>query len=142
MTNDLHAACSLLSSKDYTCVVCREDQVYTTTERGVKPLLNWLEAGLDLTGFSAADRVVGRATAFLYALLGVKEVYARVMSRPAAEVLAAHGIAAYPGTLVEGIINRQGTGPCPFEAAVLEISDPASALEAIRAKRIQMLGGN
>ena len=142
MTKDLQTACALLGAGDYTCVACLGSTQYTATERGVKPLLGWLEAGFDLGGFSAADRVVGRATAFLYVLLGVKEVYARVMSRPAAEVLAAHGIAAYPGQLVEGIINRRGDGPCPFEAAVLEITDPAAALDAIRAKRAQLLGGN
>ena len=82
MKNDLDKARSLLGTGAYTCVFCRADRVYTATERGVKPLLSWLDDGTDLTGFSAADRVVGRATAFLYCLLGVKEVYAKVMSRP------------------------------------------------------------
>lgn len=139
MTKDLIKAQTLLETGDYTCVVCREDTVHTATERGVKPLLNWLEEGLDLVQFSAADRVVGRATAFLYVLLGVKEVYARVMSRPAAQVLTTYGITAHPGKLVDGIINRKGDGPCPFEAAVLEIEGPQEALHAIRAKRKQML---
>ena len=139
MTKDLIKAQTLLETGDYTCVVCREDTVHTATERGVKPLLNWLEEGLDLVQFSAADRVVGRATAFLYVLLGVKEVYARVMSRPAAQVLTTYGITAHPGKLVDGIINRKGDGPCPFEAAVLEIEDPQEALHAIRAQRKQML---
>jgi len=142
MTKDLNTACALLDSGDYTCVVCRGELLHTATERGVKPLLDWVENGLDLAGFSAADRVVGRATAFLYALLGVTAVYARVMSRPAAAVLERYGIAAHAGTLVEGIINRRGDGPCPFEAAVLEIEDAAAALEAIREKRTQMRGGN
>ena len=87
MEHDMNKARSLLEAGDYTCVLCRGDAVFTATERGVKPLLNWLESGLDLRNFSAADRVVGRATAFLYRLLGVKAVYARVMSYPAAEVL-------------------------------------------------------
>lgn len=141
MTNDLTKACSLLDSGDYTCVVCLGDVVHTATERGVKPLLNWLNQGLVLKGFSAADRVVGRATAFLYVLLGVKEVYAKVMSRPAAEVLKAQGISVQAETLVDGIINRRGDGPCPFEAAVMEIQDPQEALEAIRNKLAQMQGG-
>lgn len=138
MTENLKNAQALLDAGDYTCAVCSGGIRYTAAERGVKPLLNWLDNGPDLTGFSAADRVVGRATAFLYCLLGVKEVYARIMSRPAAEVLAAHGIAAEAETLVDGIINRRGTGPCPFEAAVLEIQDPDQALGAIRAKLTQL----
>lgn len=138
MNNDLNKARSLLDTGSYTCAVCRGEAIHTATERGVKPLLSWLDAGLDLTGFSAADRVVGRATAFLYCLLGVKEVYANVMSHPAAEVLRSHGIAAEAGKLVDGIINRKGTGPCPFEAAVMDITDANEALAAIRKKMVQM----
>ena len=85
-------------------------------------------------GFSAADRVVGRGAAFLYRLLGVKAVYARVMSEPAVRVLEEGGIAALPDRVVPGIVNRTGDGPCPFEAAVLEIRDPQEALRAIREK--------
>ena len=102
--------------------------------------IDWLDTGCDLTGFSAADRVVGRATAFLYCLLGVSCVYARVMSRPAAQVLESSGIAWEAGELVEGIINRRGTGPCPFESAVLEIQTPEIALAAIRDKMARMEG--
>lgn len=138
MRNDLTKARALLDTGSYTCVVCRGDALHTATERGVKPLLSWLDAGIDLGEFSAADRVVGRATAFLYCLLGVKAVYAGVMSRPAAQVLRSHGIAAEAGQLVEGIINRKGTGPCPFEAAVMEITDAGEALKAIRERMARL----
>lgn len=142
MNSDLKNARILLDTQDVTCAVCRGDRSYTATERGVKPLLNWVDAGFELAGFSAADRVVGRATAFLYVLLRVREVYARVMSRPAVEVLQSHGIAASTDCLVDGIINRKGTGPCPFEAAVMDIADASGALAAIRKKMEQMQKGN
>ena len=137
--NHLITAWNLLESGNYTCVVCKEDTIYTTTHRGVAPLLNWLDGGTNLTGFSAADRVVGRGAAFLYCLLGIKEVRARVMSYPAMEVLRAYGIRAEADTFVDNIINRAGTGPCPFEAAVMHIQKADEALVAIRAKRRQML---
>ena len=140
--SDLENAKQILLEGGYTCVLCRGDTVYTATARGVKPLVDWLDSGLDLRGFSAADKVVGRATAFLYVLLGVRTVHALVMSTPAKEALEAGGIPAFCEQEVAGIINRRGDGPCPFEAAVLEITEPTAALEAIRAKRIQMLGGN
>ena len=135
---DLENARALLAAGDYTCAVCRGSLRFTTHQRGVKPLLDWLDAGADLKDASAADRVVGRGAAFLYCLLGVKAVHARVMSRPAAEVLSAHGIQATADTLVEGIINRKGTGPCPFEEAVLSITDSREALAAIRQKMARM----
>lgn len=134
MSGDLAAARQLLDAQGYTCVLCRGDIVHTTTLRGVRPLLQWLESGVDVRGFSAADKVVGKATAFLYCLLGVREVYAHVMSRIALETLQAQGIDARYGQLVPHIINRAGDGFCPFEGAVEHISDASEALKAIHKK--------
>ena len=133
MDKDLEKAISLLGD-EYTCVLCRGEKVLTTTARGIRPLLMWLDGGEDTEGSCAADRVVGRGAAFLYRLLGVKAVYARVMSEPAARVLREGGILAFPQQVVPGIVNRAGDGPCPFEAAVLEIAEPTEALRAIREK--------
>ena len=60
------------------------------------------------------------------------------MSTPARQALEADGIAATCDREVGGIINRRGDGPCPFEEAVLGISDPREALIAIRKKQFQM----
>ena len=134
----MEAARKILEENGYTCVLHRDGILYTATERGVKPLVRWLTEGIDVRGFSAADKVVGKATAYLYCLLGVKEVYAHIMSVPAQEVLTLHGIAAAPGKLVENIINRRGDGICPFEAAVGDIHTPEEALTAIRSKMEEM----
>ena len=138
MNHDLNRAIALLTEGNYTCVVCREEITYTATFRGVKPLVNWLDEGVDLTGFSAADKVVGKATAYLYCLLGVRAVHAHVMSTAAMEVLRTHGIDSRCEKEVPCIINRRGDGPCPFESAVWDIQDPALALEAIHRKQIEM----
>ena len=133
---DLERARVLLNEGGYTCVLCRGDTFHTATARGVRPLVDWLDSGLDLANFCAADKVVGRATAFLYVLLKVRAVHALVMSTPAKEVLEAAGIPALCDREVPGIINRRGDGPCPFEEAVLGIRDPAQALTAIRKKQL------
>lgn len=133
---DLEQARRILTEGSYTCVLCRDDSIHTATARGVRPLLDWLDGGLDLKGYSAADKVVGRATAFLYVLLGVKQVHALVMSTPAKNALEENGITALCDREVPGIINRRGDGPCPFEEAVLGISDPTEALTAIRRKQM------
>ena len=131
---DVETAARILTANDYTCVLCKNGTIHTTTLRGVKPLVQWLESGMDVRGFSAADKVVGKATAFLYCLLGVKEVYAQVMSEGALEVLRGHGVCARYDTLVKHIVNRKGDGICPFEAAVWDITAPEEARTAILAK--------
>lgn len=134
----MEQAKKILTAGGYTCVLRKNETILTATERGVKSLVRWLTEGVNVRGFSAADKVVGRATAYLYVLLGVKEVWAAVMSEAAAEVLRRHGIAASQEKLVRNIINRTGTGICPFEEAVLEIQTPEDALIAIREKMAAM----
>ena len=46
--SDLTNAKRILTEGAYTCVLCRGDAVYTATARGVKPLVDWLDSGLDL----------------------------------------------------------------------------------------------
>jgi hypothetical protein len=114
-------------------VLCRDEIVYTTTERGIKPLIDWLDSGEDTCGFSAADKVVGKAAALMYSLLGVRRVHGNVMSESAVKVLRRNGIEAYWDRLTENIRNRAGTGLCPMESATLHIDEPEEALPVILA---------
>lgn len=141
MQTDLEKAKHLLTEGTYTCVLCKQESVYTAHERGVKPLLGFLEAGVNLHGFAAADKVVGKAAALLYVLLGVKEIYAPVMSKSAAGVFPAYGIAFFCDRLVANIRNRANTGFCPMEEAVACTDTPEDALVAIKAKAAQLAAG-
>lgn len=134
----LEKAKTLLNGSDFTCVLCKGEAVLNSRERGVKPLLQWLGSGSDLSGFCAADKIAGKAAALLYVKLGVSAVYAQVMSKSALAVFEKHGIHAEYGTLADTIVNRFNTGICPMEQAVSDISDPDEAVAAIK-KRIAEL---
>ena len=45
MKADLEKAKAIFTGSDYTCVLCKGDTVYTGTERGVKPLIAWINNG-------------------------------------------------------------------------------------------------
>ncbi len=136
--NDLIKAKELLFSGEFTCVVCKGEKLYTSKHRGVKPLVAWYIDNTNLKGFSVADKVVGKATAFLYVLLGIKNVYAKVVSSSALQYLEESGIYVEYGTLVDYIINRRGDGICPFESAVLNINNEQEAYKEIRKKMDEM----
>ncbi len=138
MINGWELAKRQLQTGRYTCVICKNGTTYTATDRGVKPLVRWYESGDDFSGAACADKVVGKATAFLYVLLGVASVYAKVISKPALSVLREHGIEVDYDTLVDHIINRRGDGVCPFEAAVSDVCDPPIAYERIRKKMAEL----
>lgn len=123
-----------LEREGLTCILQKGDAVLTSTQRGIRPLLEWIGANADTAGASAADRIVGRAAALLYVYMGVKEVYAEVLSEGGLAVFRGSGIRAEYGVLTPRIINRAGTGICPMEQAVLAVTDPAEALAALRAR--------
>ena len=108
--------------------------VITDRRRGISPLYDVYRSGRDVVGWSAADRIVGKAAAMLYVLLGVGEVHAEVMSEDALVLLAEHGIRAECEVRSRMIKNRAGTDYCPMEKAVGGIADPAAAACAIAAK--------
>ncbi|MDE5973209.1 MAG: DUF1893 domain-containing protein [Eubacterium sp.] len=139
MNYDLTNAVEILNKENYTCVLCCGDDKYTSSKRGVKPLIDWLESGIDFNGFSAADKVVGNAAAFLYVLLGIKAVYAPVISEAAIHTLKENGVEIQYDLAVEYIVNRSGDGNCPMEESVKGISDPEKALCAIRKKLKELM---
>ena len=118
----------LIADKDATLVAVRGDEVITCTERGIKPLLAWVREGRDLTGFSVADKVVGKAPALLYAVLGPSAVFSPVMSWTGRAVLLAASIATSYDTLVPHIQNRAKSGQCPMDASVTDVFDPYEAV--------------
>ena len=138
MTENLHRAYELMRREDDTCVIIKDEKIYTSKERGVKPLLTWLEDGVEMKGASASDKVVGKAAAFLYVKLQIKEIYAGVISKPACAVFKEHGITVQYGEKVDAIRNRMNTGFCPMETAVLDIEDADVAIIAIKEKRKSM----
>lgn len=141
MTN-LEKAKELRDEGGFTCVLHKDGVTYTSTERGVVPLLKWLDEGLEVKGFSAADKVVGKAAAMLFALLGVSEVHTYVMSEAALEELSHRGINGSCDILAKLIINRQGTGRCPMEETVMDIEDLSEAVAAIKMKLRELAAKN
>lgn len=126
----------------HTLALCRGGEVVTSDLRGVMPMLGFLREGRDLSGFCAADRVVGRAAAMLFAKAGVRAVHAEVMSDGAAALLAAHGIDASCDVRTAAIENRQKTGLCPMESAVAGIEDIDAGIAAIRRRAEEMRAGH
>ena len=127
---DLEKAVELLSNGFATCAVCKDDNVYSSDKRGVAPLLNWLDEGVDFSG------------AYLYVLLKVKNIYALIISKPALSTLENYGISVTYDKLVEAIANRTKDGFCPMEQAVFGASTPEEALSLIREKLKLLAAGD
>ena len=131
MTDKLLVAQKALLKEGYTLTLYDGLSFVVSSDRGVKPLLDLYKEEKDYSGFSAADKVVGKAAAFLYVLIGIKELYASVVSESAISVFEKNGVTIFYKEKVSYIINRAQNGMCPMESAVFDIDNAQEAIEVI-----------
>ena len=131
MKNKLDIARQKMIDGSYTCFLFLGEKEYFSHDRGVKPLLSLLDSGESFDGFFAADKVVGQGAAHLYVLLGVKALWADVISEGAKQILTNNGVYVEYRECVPYVINRKKDGMCPIESAVFGIASPYEAHEII-----------
>ncbi len=117
----------LIAAKDnlagHTLCLSKDGVLILNDKRGIAPLLELIASGKDVSGYSAADKVVGKAAAALFIKCGVKQLYAAVLSKGGAKLLESHGVEYVYDTLTDAIINRAGTDACTMEKAVRDIEE-------------------
>lgn len=115
--------------------LCRGETYIVRDGSGIAPMMELIEEGADLLGFSAADILIGKAVAMLFVKAGVTAVHGLVMSEAADVFLTEQGIAHSCDRTVSFIENRDSTGPCPMEATVADLTDVEEAYLALKEKR-------
>ena len=125
-----------LEAQNLTCIVQKDDRILISRLRGICPLLDLIKQRENLHSACAADRIVGKAAAMLYVLMGVKGVFAEVLSKSGLAVLKNYGIYVEYATLTPNIKSRDGIGLCPMEQTVLTIDEPSAAYVAL-AKKVE-----
>ncbi|MBR4256808.1 MAG: DUF1893 domain-containing protein [Clostridia bacterium] len=133
---DIAAAKNSLSG--HSICLCKNGDIITDDGRGISPRMKLISKKRDLRGYAAADLIVGKAAAMLFVSAGIKEVFAKTISRPGAEYLSSHGIPYSYEIFTERIINRAGDDVCPMEKAVENISDAEEGYKALK-KRLEEL---
>jgi hypothetical protein len=107
--------------------------LFTSDEEGLRPLFDAItSSGLSvLEDTVVVDKIVGKAAALLISYFRAKEAHCIVLSMTAKDVLDRHGIQHYWEELTPTILNRTGTGICPFEQAVMDVDDPREGYERV-----------
>ena len=123
----------LLHTGGYSCVIKKNTEIRTFTQRGVADLYDLYQTDASfMLGASVADKVIGKGAAALMVLGGIKQVYADVISTPALEVLQQAGVSVSFSKEVPHIINRNKTGWCPLETACDKIKSVQEMFPVIR----------
>ncbi len=128
--NQLQNIKKILEEKQCQIVWQRGEEIEISRKHGIQFLLESVDQGKE--GGWIADKVVGKAAAFLMVTLKVQQVFAQVISAPAAAVFQEYHIPFSYQTMTDHIINRAGDGMCPMEKKVWEAKTPAQALSLLR----------
>ena len=126
----------------HSICLCRGGEFFTDDGRGISPMMRFISEVRDLSGYSAADVIVGKAAAMLFAKAGIDSVHGRAMSESGKAFLETHGIPCSYDVLTDRIINRKGTDICPMEKTVADIDDPETAYTALAKKIAELRAGS
>ena len=118
----------------HTICLCKDGKCLFSEKRGIAPMMDFIADSINLSGYSVADLVVGKAAAMLFIKCGIKRVFAKTLSESAKRVLELYGVDYEYETLTEKIINRAGTEICPMEKAVSGTDDFEEAYSILRDK--------
>lgn len=123
---DIEIAKNIFLREDMAIVAVKNGElVFKSQDRGIKPIyILAKELKEEAFGASIADKVIGRGAALLCAYLGIKEVYAGLMSREGQMVLDNFNIAYTMEKSCTYIMNRDKTDYCPIEKLALGIEEP------------------
>jgi len=136
----LESLISILDQQGLSLLILKGGEaLYSSMEGGMLPLLEAIDQlGLEaLADSTVVDRIVGGAAALLISYFKAKEIYTKLLSIRAMEILEKNGIAYEAERVVNIIRNRDDTDMCPFEKMVLTIDSPEEGYRKLKNELIR-----
>ncbi len=132
-----------MENSEDKCLAAGEsgELLFSSQKQGIAPLLDLYQQYPGAAPY-ICDRVFGKAAVFVAALCGAREIFSFVASRPAIDLAAQLGLVLHCGREVPIITNRTGSGQCPIENSVMEVTTPEQAIPAIRARLAALADGS
>ncbi|MCY6957513.1 DUF1893 domain-containing protein [Clostridium brassicae] len=133
-TEDIKMAKGYLIENRVSLVIVKDGQVIIEeVDRGIKPLFKAvLEKAEFIDGGALADKVIGKAAAMLAVKGNIKNIYAKMISESAIQVLNDNGIPVEYELKVPYILNRDKTDSCPVEKMAKYEDDTEMLIEKIK----------
>lgn len=114
---DIEIAKDLLTKEHLALVIVKQGEViFKSNEKGITPLYTAVnEIKESMNGASVADKAIGKAAAMLCLYAGINELYTKLISEKAIDVLCETEITYQYDNKCSFIKNRNNTGMCPVE---------------------------
>ncbi len=110
-----------LLKPDKTCILMLDNHIiYESKENSVKPFVKYIYYnGQPNKKTILIDKVIGVAIANVVLYCKLTTVYAKIISKPALNLLKENQVHVYFETLVDHILRRDKTDICPMEKKML-----------------------
>ena len=121
-----------LETKQLTCVISNNNKIlFTSKDRGVKPIIDFILSFTNDDTFYLADKVIGKAAALLCVKAKINYVFTKVISSPAKTIFDKYGISYEFDSEVPAIQNRTKTDLCPMEGLAKGVETPEEMYKKI-----------
>lgn len=105
-------------------VLENEKIIFYSDKTGVRPLLDfYLLHAKTKKDLIVVDKIMGKGATLLAILVGANKIVTYTISQDALDLAKIHNVEAFYETKVPYILNRDKTGRCPIESALLETDD-------------------
>lgn len=116
---------------DYTCILVEKNSkkvIFQSKENSVRPLVRYSYYH-EIFGENTIliDKIVGSAIANVIIHLNIKQVYTKIISKPALKLLNNKNIKVIYEEIVDNILRKDKTDICPLEKKILSVSSPLEA---------------
>ena len=132
--NDLKIAKNWLEKNDLSLVIVKNGKlVFETKEKKILGFIDAIEKiGDNMNGSSIADKVVGKAVAFLCIYKKANSVYAKILSEKAKHLFEQWNIIFEYDSLVQEILDTNQNNVCPFELKAKNLNSPKKAFYELK----------
>ncbi|QSX05142.1 DUF1893 domain-containing protein [Sedimentibacter sp. zth1] len=139
MNNNKLARETLYIENKKIVIVKNDSVIYKSDDSGIKPLFfAFRTLGEKMNGCYCADRVVGKAAAWIYQEAKIKELYCDIITKKAKLILENEGILVTAIEVIDYIKNRDKTDMCPVEKIAKNETSFEKLMENIEAFLIKI----
>lgn len=136
------ARCELEKGNLGFVIVKAQRVVVSSRSHGIGDLLAAAEElrGNRVSAAALADRIAGQAALMVGCWADIRALHAGFISEAALEEAGRRGLPVSFGSRVPRILNRQRSGPCPFEVAALQANERGLTLDETIVRLREVLG--
>jgi hypothetical protein len=128
---DIDLARNILLSENYSFVIIKDEKIIRfNRDVGIKPILETIEEmGNDLEGAVIGDRILGKASAFLWRYSKIKGIYSPQATKTAIAILIIGGIPCQADEMIPSVNSNDYYS---FEEILQDVESPVEAYKILK----------